>query len=206
MAESTKDYISTLNNLIETCKDGEQGFRDAAEHVQRQDLRSIFNEYSRQRSQFAGELQTLVSRIGGDPEHSGSVAASIHRGWINLKSAMTGRDDHAILAECERGEDSAVRNYQDALAHDLPSDIRSSVEEQYRQVLEAHNRMKSLRDSSQMDMGAEHGSTVREDARDVKNDVRVGVNRGVDDLRSGTRSVRDDVRSGARDIRKDLKS
>ena len=195
MAETTKDYISTLNNLIETCKDGEQGFRDAAEHVQRQDLRSIFNEYSRQRSQFASEMQSLVSRIGGDPEHSGSLAASIHRGWINLKSAMTGHDDHAILAECERGEDSAVRNYQDALAHDLPSDVRSSVEEQYRQILEAHNRMKSLRDSSTMDMGAEHASTLRNDTRDIRDDVRVGVNRSADDIRSGARDVRNKLKS-----------
>jgi uncharacterized protein (TIGR02284 family) len=170
VAESTKDYISTLNDLIETCRDGEQGFRDAAEHVERQDLRSIFNEYSRQRSQFASELQTLVSRIGGDPEHRGSVAASLHRGWINLKSALTGRDDHAILAECERGEDSAVHNYQDALAHDLPSDVRASVEEQYRQILEAHNRVKALRNESKMDMGAEH-------RQHHVTDIRTDVNR-----------------------------
>ena len=165
MAESTREYISTLNDLIQTCKDGEEGFRDSAEHVQMQDLRSIFNEYSRQRIQFATELQTLVSRIGGKPAEGGSVSGSLHRGWVNLKSALTGRDDHAILAECERGEDAAVRNYQDALAHDLPSDVRSVVEEQYRQILSAHNRIKSLRDNTTMDMGAERRSTstVRED-------------------------------------------
>lgn len=194
MAESTKNYASTLNNLIETCKDGEEGFREAAEHIQRQDLRSIFNEYSRQRTQFASELQNLVSRIGGDPEHRGSVAASLHRGWMNLKSAITGRDDNAILSECERGEDSAVRNYQDALAHDLPSDIRSVVEEQYRQILEAHNRIKTLRDNSRMDMGAEHSHTeLREDARDIKDDVRVGARRAGDDVRTTSRGVRDDL-------------
>ena len=119
----------------------------------------------------------------------------MHRGWVNLKSALTGRDDHAILAECERGEDSAVRSYQDALAHDLPSDVRSSVEEQYRQVLEAHNRVKSLRDSSQMDFGAEHRSDVRETTRDVADDVRVGTRRVGDDIREGVDDVRDDVTS-----------
>jgi uncharacterized protein (TIGR02284 family) len=194
MAESTKEYISTLNDLIETCRDGEQGFRDAAEHIQRQDLRSIFNEYSKQRSQFAAELQSLVSRIGGDPQNSGSVAGSLHRGWVNLKSAITGRDDHSILAECERGEDSAVRNYQDALSHDLPSDVRSGVEEQYRQILEAHNRIKSLRDTSQMDFGAEHGSDLRDTARDVADDVRVGTRRVGEDVRddlTGDRPLRD---------------
>jgi uncharacterized protein (TIGR02284 family) len=206
MAESTKSYASTLNNLIETCKDGEEGFRDAAEHIERQDLRSIFNEYSRQRTQFASELQNLVSRIGGDPENTGSVAASLHRGWINVKSAVTGRDDNAILSECERGEDSAVHNYQDALAHDLPSDIRSVVEEQYRQVLEAHNRIKSLRDNSRMDMGAEHShhSELREDAREIKDDVRVGARRIGDEVGGATRNLGDDVRSGSRDLQDDI--
>ena len=148
MAESTNDIISTLNNLIETCKDGEQGFREAADGVGRSDLKTVFNEYARQRSQFASELQTHVSRVGGDPEKSGSVAGSLHRGWINLKSAITGRDDHAILAECERGEDSAVKNYQEALEMDIPSDLRSIVERQYNSVLDAHNRIRAMRDSS----------------------------------------------------------
>jgi uncharacterized protein (TIGR02284 family) len=176
-----------LNDLIETCRDGEQGFRDAAEHVERQDLRSVFNEYSRQRSQFASELQTIVSRIGGDPEHRGSIAATFHRGWLNLKSALTGHDDHAILAECERGEDSAVRNYQDSLSHDLPSDVRPVVEEQYRHVLESHNRIKSLRDGSRMDMGAEH----REHS--LGSEVRKGANRVEEKVSSGVRKVRDDI-------------
>ena len=198
MAESTTDYVSTLNDLIQTCKDGEEGFRDAAEHIERQDLRSIFNEYSRQRSQFAAELQTVVSRIGGDPEKSGSVGASLHRGWMNLKSALTGRDDHAILAECERGEDAAVRNYQDALAHDLPSDIRSSVEEQYRQVLEAHNRVKSLRDTSEGDPN--YPSDLRNKTRDVVDDVRVGTRRIGEEISSGVKDLRDDI-TGDRPLR-----
>jgi uncharacterized protein (TIGR02284 family) len=144
---STKDYISWLNDLIQTSKDAEQGFRDAAGAIQSPDLRALFNEYASQRTQFASELQTEVSRLGGDPQKSGSVSGSFHRGWMNLKSAITGKDDHAILAEVERGEDAAVKNYQEALAQDLPDDIRSIVEKQYRQILDAHNRVRSLRDS-----------------------------------------------------------
>src|SRR5688500_19435884 len=77
--------ISTLNGLIETCKDGQQGFQEASEGVERADLSSYFNECSIQRSQFAGELQSLVRTLGGDPETSGSIAGSLHRGWINIK-------------------------------------------------------------------------------------------------------------------------
>src|SRR3954453_10856808 len=78
--------ISTLNGLIETCKDGQNGFKEAAEGVEPSDLKSLFYEVSQQRSQFAGELQSLVQSLGGAPENTGSVAAALHRGWINIKS------------------------------------------------------------------------------------------------------------------------
>src|SRR3982751_4841721 len=89
---SNDDVISTLNGLIETCKDGQEGFAQAAEGVERSDLKSLFYEYSQQRSKFTGELQNLVQGLGGDPTNSGSVAGSLHRGWINIKAAVTGKD------------------------------------------------------------------------------------------------------------------
>jgi uncharacterized protein (TIGR02284 family) len=137
--------ISVLNNLIETCKDGQNGFQTAADGITRSDLKSLFYQYSQQRAQFAGELQNEVRRLGGDPAQAGSVAATLHRGWINIKSAVTGEDENAVLAECERGEDSAVSNYKDALADEnLPSDLRATVERQYAQVQEAHDRIRNL--------------------------------------------------------------
>ncbi len=146
---TTKDYISTLNGLIETCKDGEQGFRSAAEGVQRADLKTLFHEYSRQRAQFASELQVEVARIGGSPEKSGSVSGAVHRGWIDIKSAVSGKDDHAILEEAERGEDVAVKSYREALATDMPADFRSIVQKQSEEILQTHNRIRSLRDNTE---------------------------------------------------------
>ena len=140
--------ISTLNTLIETCKDGENGFNEAAQGVATADLKDVFMRYSQQRSQFAGELQDEVRKLGGDPETSGSIVASLHRGWIDIKSVVTGRDEAAILNECERGEDSAVQAYQNALKEALPSDVNSVVERQYTQVKEAHDRIKGLRNMS----------------------------------------------------------
>lgn len=140
--------ISTLNNLIETCKDGQEGFRTAAEGVRNSELKTLFLTYSQQRAQFAGDLQNVVLRLGGDPEKSGSVAATLHRGWIDIKSAVTGEDEGAVIAECERGEDSAVRNYEEALKEDLPADIRAIVEEQFTRVQEAHDRVRILERAS----------------------------------------------------------
>ncbi|HJR08914.1 MAG TPA: PA2169 family four-helix-bundle protein [Pyrinomonadaceae bacterium] len=152
--------ISVLNNLIETCKDGQNGFQTAAEGITRSDVKSLFYQYSQQRAQFAGELQNEVLRLGGDPTETGSVAATLHRGWIDIKSAVTGADENAVLAECERGEDSAVSNYKDALADEnLPSDVRAIVERQYAQVQEAHDRIRNLERAT--DAGGTSTNTAR---------------------------------------------
>ncbi|HEX8422098.1 MAG TPA: PA2169 family four-helix-bundle protein [Pyrinomonadaceae bacterium] len=144
MADNDK-VISVLNSLIETCKDGQNGFQTAADGIKRSEFKSLFYQYSQQRAQFAGELQQEVRRLGGDPEQAGSVAATLHRGWMNIKSAVTGEDENAVLAEAERGEDMAVASYRDALAdQSLPADVREIVERQYAQVQEAHDRVRNL--------------------------------------------------------------
>jgi uncharacterized protein (TIGR02284 family) len=148
---SADDVISTLNGLIETCKDGQEGFKEAAEGVERSDLKSLFYEFSQQRAQFAGELQTLVQSLGGDPENTGSIAGSLHRGWINIKSAVMGKDEAAILNECERGEDSAKNMYKEALELDLPANVLETVQSQYSSVQAAHDRIKALRDAANND-------------------------------------------------------
>lgn len=144
---SNDDVISTVNGLIETNKDGQQGFADAAEGVESSDIKSVFYEAGQQRAQFVGELQTLVRELGGDPENSGSIAGAIHRGWINIKSAVTGKDETAILNEAERGEDIAVKAYKDALEQNLPSNVQSTIQNQYSQVQATHDKVKALRDS-----------------------------------------------------------
>ena len=144
---SNDDVISTLNGLIETCKDGEEGFREAASGVERSDLKSLLSEFSLQRSQFAGVLQELVRSLGGDPESDGSIAGALHRGWIDIKSVVTGRDEEAILNECERGEDTAKASYADATKMDLPANVADIIAQQSQSILAAHNRIKALRDS-----------------------------------------------------------
>jgi uncharacterized protein (TIGR02284 family) len=138
---------SLLNNLIETCRDGQNGFKEAAENVKDSKLKEYFYSVSQERARYVGELQQSVRDLGGDPENTGSTAAAIHRAWIDIKGKLTGMDDESILSECERGEDSAVNAYREALKEDLPSNISAVVERQHQSVLQAHDRVKALRDS-----------------------------------------------------------
>ena len=138
-----------IENLIETLKDGEEGFKQAAEAVHDPQIKSLFEEYSRQRGRFAIELRSQApSREESDSKMSGSAAGALHRGWINLKAAITGGDEHAILAECERGEDSAVEEARKALNDGLSAPVQAIVARQYAQIKEAHDRIKQLRDAS----------------------------------------------------------
>lgn len=138
--------ISVLNSLIETCKDGELGFKTAAEGLKSSSTKAKFLEYSRQRGEMVVELQSEVRRLGGDPEKSGSVSGSLHRGWLDIKSVITGKDDHAIIAEAERGEDVAKAAYETALKEALPATAQTVVQQQAAKVKLAHDTVRDLRD------------------------------------------------------------
>ena len=140
--------ISILNDLVETCKDGQQGFATAAKDAKDAELGRVFSHYAEQRGNYIRELQQRIRALGGDPDKHGSVSGSFHRGWINLKSAISSNEPHAVLAECERGEDAAVSNFRDALQEtDLDTESRALVQRQSAGVQEAHDRIKELRDS-----------------------------------------------------------
>ncbi|WP_295816633.1 PA2169 family four-helix-bundle protein [uncultured Deinococcus sp.] len=135
-----------LNKLLGTLRDGEKGFADAAEHATDPQLKSLFTERSGQRATLATEIEQHVTRLGDTPRDGGSVGAALHRTWLNVRDAVTGRDDYAVVAEAERGEDVAIQNYQDVLDDaELPADVRSVVEAQYAKVKASHDQIRDLK-------------------------------------------------------------
>jgi uncharacterized protein (TIGR02284 family) len=151
MNSNIDQTIHILNDLIEVLKNGEQGFKTAASDVDTPDLKSVFERYSTQRTEFAAELQARVLALGAKAETSGSVSGSLHRGWANIKSTLVSNKALALLEEAERGEDVAVAAYRDAIKNqnlDRPSlDV---VSRQYADVKAAHDHIKSLRNAHQL--------------------------------------------------------
>ncbi len=143
-SDSVDASASTLNQLLQTCRDGEQGFQAAAQGVDDPNLQHLFESYAQQRGEFAAELEQEVERLGDKPAEGGHLTAALHRGWTNIKSVVTGRDEGAIITECERGEDIAVRAYQEALGTSLPQDLKAIVERQLLKIKEAHDQVRSL--------------------------------------------------------------
>jgi uncharacterized protein (TIGR02284 family) len=115
--------------------------------VTRPDLKSYFQEQSRERAQFARELESELSRVGRvDKKESGSVSAAMHRAWIDIKANLGG-GDKSILESVEQGEDNAKDTYQKALTSSLAEECERLVRRQADQVIKAHDRIKSFRDS-----------------------------------------------------------
>jgi uncharacterized protein (TIGR02284 family) len=139
--------VSILNDLIAICDDGAAGFRTAAEEITQPEGRTTFIERARRIDQSKVELADLVRRLGGAPVDHGHATAGLHRGWMNLKAAVTGKDDDAILVEVERGEEIAVKHYRDALNADLPADVRMVVQAQARGAEMNLTRVQTLRRS-----------------------------------------------------------
>ncbi|MFS2095610.1 PA2169 family four-helix-bundle protein [Pseudomonas sp. Pseusp11] len=151
MTDINKEAISVLNDLIETCKDGQEGFKTCAEDIKNPELKTLFIRRSADCATAAAELQATVRSLGGDPETSTSVGGDLHRRWVDVKSMFTGKDEEAVLNEAERGEDHAKKAYKKALEkinEDNLVSIRDTVERQYHGVQRNHDQVKALRNQA----------------------------------------------------------
>ena len=147
------DIVDILNDLIETTKDGEYGFRTSAERAHSANVKATLSSRASACAAAAGELQALVRQYGGEPEDDGTALGAAHRGWVAVKAAMStnAREDHSILEECERGEDKAVATFRKAAQETgLPADVRAVIERQLQGARANHDQVKALRDATKV--------------------------------------------------------
>jgi uncharacterized protein (TIGR02284 family) len=136
--------VSVLNDVLQTLRDGQEGFKTAGGAAKDAHIKGIFEQYSRQRGEMAREIEQEIGKLGGTAATSGSVSGSLHRGWVNLKGAIGALDDEAIVSEAERGEDAATAVYERALKQALPAGVRRLLEDQAEIVRLAHSEVRAL--------------------------------------------------------------
>ncbi|MCY4724679.1 PA2169 family four-helix-bundle protein [Nocardioides sp. STR2] len=145
------DDAKAAKELVETLKDGERGFADAAEKLrdgEHPEWATTLQRFSDQRAGFWREIVDMGHDYGDDVDESGSVAAAVHRGWIALKDAVSGDDPEAVLKAALTGEDHAVSEYEDALEKDLSAGFREVVVRQQAAVVAARDEVKALQVAS----------------------------------------------------------
>ena len=144
------DVIATLNKLIETCRDGELGFRNVAENAQLVQLRVLFTRRADDCALAAADLASCVRQLGGKPHNGGSSSVALQRGWSAVRSGVAGRNDLALLEDCERGENAALERYRRALENDLPEPERTLVARQLEGVQRNYAEVRALRDQERV--------------------------------------------------------
>jgi uncharacterized protein (TIGR02284 family) len=138
--------ISTLNTLITTTIDSVTGYEDSATNIDNERLRQIFRERASERQQVVEDLRAEVRRLGGDPDNSGSFLGKAHQRFEDLKAAVTGRDEKAIINEVERGEDYLKEKFETALNDgSLSGESRQVVERAYQSVRSGHDQISQLK-------------------------------------------------------------
>jgi uncharacterized protein (TIGR02284 family) len=154
---SRDQVIETLNDLLENARDGELGFREAAEHTKTPSLSAVFGRRADTCRQAAAELQEQIERLGGKVDEGGTVTGAAHRVWVHIRGLFGGASDETMLNECERGEDAAVARYRKALKQNLPHDIHAMVQRQFEGAQRNHDMIKTLRDQARAEARAKTG-------------------------------------------------
>lgn len=143
---STDEAVT--KDLMETLEDGKEGFAKGAEKLDKDsspEMATMFRQLSQQRAGFYTELQNLAATYGDQVSEKGSAAATLHRGWLSLKDALTGSSPSGVLDAAEQGEDHAIKKYEKALGQDISAGLRTTVQRQLTEIRAAHDQVKSLR-------------------------------------------------------------
>src|SRR4051812_27165827 len=149
------EEISTLNTLIATTIDSITGYENSAKDIDNQRFAEIFRERANERQRVVEDLRAEVRRLGGNPEDDGSFMGKTHQRFLDLKSAITGRDDKAIINEVERGEDYLKDKFETAInSGDLSGESRAVVERCYQSVRSGHDQMSRLKHGMEADTQA----------------------------------------------------
>lgn len=142
------DTIKEVQKLIEINIDSGKGFSEAAKNIKNSAVAGYFRECGTRRESYAGELQQHVARSGTKPEDSGSVKGTVHRWWLDIRGSVQDGDEHAVLAEAERGEDAIKERYENVLKATAGSALNSVIQHQYASVKADHDRIRSMRDAA----------------------------------------------------------
>jgi uncharacterized protein (TIGR02284 family) len=144
---SHEEVEETLDGVIKSLIDGQEGFQKIGEHLKDETLRKYFAAESLKRAQFRGELEDVLHREGvHDVKEKGTVSGAIHRAWGDLKAHLGG-GDHTLLETAEAGEDEAKKAYKQALEKELPLPIKQLLTAQYAHIQTSHDYVKAARDS-----------------------------------------------------------
>lgn len=144
-----EDIVDDLNDLVRINNDRIKGYEKAIEDNEDSQLDDLFRHYVIQSQKFRSQLADHIVRIDGSGVTDATttdVSSKIHRAWIDIKSALTGKDRETVLSSVEFGENVAVEAYQDTIEKDhIPAHIKEDLTAQLTELKSAYEKIKALK-------------------------------------------------------------
>ncbi len=141
------ELVDSLQQLLEKNYDAENGFKKAVSDAKHADLKAYLKKQAVQRNRFATELDYEIRELNETPKENGSATATLHRAWIDLKTALSSNKDESILEECIRGEKASVEEYEDVLKNkNIPLQIENILNKQLADIRMTLSEVKTLED------------------------------------------------------------
>ena len=150
MENNSQKTIDVLNELVEINNDRVAGYENAAKETEQEDLKTVFNKLADDSRKCQDEVTSQVTKLGGTPKKGTSTSGKVYRVWMDVRSALTNKDRHAVLSSCETGEDVAVKAYEDALdkKNEISPEGAQLIQKQATIIRAGHDKVKALRDSA----------------------------------------------------------
>ena len=145
---TNKEIVDDLNDLVKINNDRMQGYEKAIDDNKDPQLDDLFRHYVIQSQNFRSQLADHIVRIDGlavSDATSTDITSKLHRAWIDIKSALTGKDRSTVLSSVEFGESAAVEAYEDAIEKDhIPAYIKEDLQKQLTELKASHDKIKSM--------------------------------------------------------------
>jgi len=145
---SSPDVLRHLQSLVALNIDSAKGFSVAAEVIKNARIAAFFRECADGRDAQAAQLQAALAATGESPTNDGSAIGTMHRWWLNLRGTIADGEEHAVLAEAERGEDSIKKEYEKALTAASGQQMHAMLLHQYAAVKNTHDHVRDMRDAA----------------------------------------------------------
>lgn len=136
--EFKKEIASNLNQLLEKTYDAEKGYKEAASNVKNAKMKSFLEEQAKQRYSFGHEIKQEIKAFDQKPEKGGSVTGTLHRTWMDVKTAFSGDENETVMEEVQRGEKAAIEDYDEILKEkELAPSTKSMLQGQRQKIEQA---------------------------------------------------------------------
>ncbi len=136
---------SALQDIIDTCNDGVEGYETAADEIEDESIKTLFLRLAQQRKGFIEEIKNEALKLGIELESTGTAKGFFHRTWLATKSAFSSDSKEKVIEEAMDGEKRAVAIYSNVYANqEVPQYIEDILKEQEHLIKVAIHQLNGL--------------------------------------------------------------